>query len=141
MRGAVALLAAALVAPAEAAWLAGAARSARARGGVSTLSRSTIALQASSTQTRPLLDAISDAGVVGVLASDEQQLAVEAAAAALEGMGAEPAQARVPLGGTYDLLYSMAKGGSNGKVGPFIGKVRTLERAARTGALGLATRA
>ena len=29
----------------------------------------------------------------------------------------------MPLAGTYDLLYSMAKGGSNGKVGPFVGTV------------------
>ena len=29
----------------------------------------------------------------------------------------------MPLAGTYDLLYSMAKGGSNGKVGPFVGAV------------------
>jgi len=29
----------------------------------------------------------------------------------------------VPLAGTYELLYSMAPGGSNGKVGPLVGRV------------------
>ena len=71
----------------------------------------------------PLLDAIVEAGVVGVDASDEQQARVEELASALAGTGSEKAQSRVPLQGTYDLLYSMSKGGSNGKVGPFVGSV------------------
>ena len=33
------------------------------------------------------------------------------------------APARIPLTGTYDLLLSTAEGGSNGKVGPFVGSV------------------
>ena len=84
-----------------------------------------------------------------VVAAAAQQ-SVEDAAAALEGASAVPAQARVPLAGvcasvmtpqsrphqtvrlahqnrasvagTYDLLYSAAKGGSNGKIGPFVGQ-------------------
>lgn len=70
-----------------------------------------------------LLDTVAASGPVGILASDEEQAAVEATAAALAGTSDEAAQARVPLGGTYDLLYSAAKGGSNGKVGPFVGTV------------------
>jgi len=77
-----------------------------------------------SANSAPLLDAIADAGVVGILATEEQQARVEEAANALQGAGDDaPEEARVPVRGTYDLLYSMAKGGSNGKVGPFIGKV------------------
>eukprot|EP00746_Dinoflagellata_sp_MGD_P131859 gnl/MRDRNA2_/MRDRNA2_65600_c0_seq1.p1 gnl/MRDRNA2_/MRDRNA2_65600_c0~~gnl/MRDRNA2_/MRDRNA2_65600_c0_seq1.p1 ORF type:complete len:201 (+),score=46.70 gnl/MRDRNA2_/MRDRNA2_65600_c0_seq1:71-604(+) len=61
-------------------------------------------------------------GPIGVDASKELQDEVEAAAVALQGLGAaEPA--RVPLAGTYDVEFSMAKGGSNGKVGPLNGKV------------------
>lgn len=48
---------------------------------------------------------------------------MEELVSALEGSGPEPAQARVPLAGEYELLYSAAKGGSNGKVGPFTGVV------------------
>ena len=70
----------------------------------------------------PLLDAISVAGVVGVDAPEEAQARCEEAAAELSSSGPASA-ARVPLAGTYDLLYSMAKGGSNGKVGPFVGRV------------------
>ena len=66
---------------------------------------------------------VLEAGVVGVDASDEQQARVEELASALAGTGSEKAQSRVPLQGTYDLLYSMSKGGSNGKVGPFVGSV------------------
>ncbi|GMH97661.1 hypothetical protein TrST_g10696 [Triparma strigata] len=32
----------------------------------------------------------------------------------------------IPLTGTHELLFSMAKGGSNGKVGPFVGKVNQI---------------
>mmetsp|Transcript_54330 Transcript_54330/g.140319 ORF Transcript_54330/g.140319 Transcript_54330/m.140319 type:complete len:233 (-) Transcript_54330:435-1133(-) len=72
----------------------------------------------------PLLDAIEAAGVVGVDAEPEAQARCEEEAAALSATATNSiAAARVPLAGTYELLYSMAKGGSNGKVGPFIGKV------------------
>jgi len=62
--------------------------------------------------------------VVGVDATEEDQARCEAAAVALatEGVSSR-ALAQIPLAGTYDLLYSMAKGGSNGKVGPLVGKV------------------
>ena len=66
--------------------------------------------------------AAASAGVVGVKATEGEQAAVEAAAAALKGGGA-PSPARVPLSGTYELVYSAAKGGSSGKLGPFVGKV------------------
>ena len=70
-----------------------------------------------------LLSAINAAGTpVGIKASEEAQEAVSAAAEALRGTGAA-APARVPISGTYELLWSMAKGGSNGKVGPFVGSV------------------
>jgi len=58
---------------------------------------------------------------VGVDASEEQQARVEAEATALAGTYGD--QALIPLSGTYDLLYSMSKGGSSGKVGPFAGAV------------------
>ena len=74
--------------------------------------------------TSPLLDAIEAAGVVGIDASEEDQARCESEASALSDKApSNVAAARVPLMGTYDLLYSMAKGGSNGKVGPFVGKV------------------
>ena len=70
-----------------------------------------------------LLAAIDAAGTpVGIKATEEAQEAVSAAAEALRGTGAAAA-ARVPISGTYELLWSMAKGGSNGKVGPFVGSV------------------
>jgi len=69
-----------------------------------------------------LLRLIELSGPVGIDATEEQRDAVEAAAAALQGKGmAEPA--KVPLAGTYRLLYSSAKGGSNGKLGPLTGSV------------------
>lgn len=78
---------------------------------------------ATSPATMPLLDAISQAGVVGVEASDEQQAKVEQLASSLSGTGDDKAQSRIPLSGTYELLYSMSKGGSSGKVGPLTGSV------------------
>lgn len=63
----------------------------------------------------PLLNALAETGPVGVDASEEQQASIESLAGALDGKGDDAAQARVPLKGTYDLMYSMAKGGSNGK--------------------------
>ena len=71
----------------------------------------------------PLLAALAESGPVGVDTTEEQQDTIEKLASALDGQGADEAQANVPLKGTYDLLYSMAKGGSNGKVGPFVGAV------------------
>ena len=69
-----------------------------------------------SASTAPLLNALAETGPVGVDASEEQQTSIESLASALDGTGEDAAQARVPLKGTYDLMYSMAKGGSNGKV-------------------------
>ena len=66
-----------------------------------------------------LCDATPDNGV-GV--SEERLKEIEAAIEALEqDCPAEPAKR--PLEGTYDLLFCTAPGGSNGKVGPFVGKV------------------
>jgi hypothetical protein len=78
-----------------------------------------------SASTAPLLKALAETGPVGVDASEELQASIESLASALDGTvkGEDAAQARVPLKGTYDLMYSMAKGGSNGKVGPLTGKV------------------
>ena len=76
-----------------------------------------------SAATAPLLAALADSGPVGVDAAEDVQAQIELLACELEGKGEDDAQARVPLSGTYDLLYSMAKGGSNGKVGPFVGAV------------------
>lgn len=58
----------------------------------------------------------------GVGASDEEIAAVEAAIQELEPF-CQKAPAQAPLTGAYDLLFCTAKGGSNGKVGPFVGKV------------------
>jgi len=88
---------------------------------VSNVKRCTV--EAVAAAAAPLLDAISAAGVVGVDAPEEAQVRCEDTAVALSEEAPSVAAARVPLAGTYDLLYSMAKGGSNGKVGPFIGKV------------------
>ena len=83
-------------------------------------SGSTIGLADASKQA--LVAACQSAPPNGVGASEEEVAAVEAAIQALEPFCAEqPAQA--PLTGAYDLLFSTAKGGSNGKVGPFVGKV------------------
>ena len=73
--------------------------------------------------TAPFIAALRDSGPVGILSTEEQQADIEKLACELDGKGDDDAQANVPLKGTYDLLYSMAKGGSNGKVGPFIGAV------------------
>ena len=73
--------------------------------------------------TSQLLAALAESGPVGVDTSEEAQAQIERLASELDGAGSVDAQARVPLKGTYDLLYSMAKGGSNGKVGPFVGAV------------------
>lgn len=70
----------------------------------------------------PLLAACTTAGQVGLDATEDEQAAVTAAAEALQGQGAK-SPARVPLAGTYDLLYSASKGGSSGKLGPLTGKV------------------
>lgn len=75
-----------------------------------------------------LLEVASAAGPVGVDASPEDQAKVEELASALKGTGSEAAQARVPLAGEYELVYSASKGGSNGKVGPFVGKVTQIIR-------------
>lgn len=58
----------------------------------------------------------------GVDAPEDVKAAVEAAAATLEGSCPER-PARMPLSGTWDLLYCTAPGGSNGRVGPFVGQV------------------
>ena len=58
----------------------------------------------------------------GVGAPPERQEAISSAIAKLEPYCAE-APARIPLDGVYELLYCSAKGGSNGKVGPFVGSV------------------
>ena len=58
----------------------------------------------------------------GVGASDEAVQEIEAAIVELEP-SCGPAPAKEPLTGTYDLLFCTAPGGSNGKVGPFVGKV------------------
>ena len=69
-----------------------------------------------------LIKAAARAGTVGTDANEADRSAVEAAAEALRGQGArEPA--RVPLRGTYELLYSGSPGGSSGKLGPFTGVV------------------
>jgi len=39
-------------------------------------------------------------------------------------MGTDPAPAQIDLGGTHDLIYSAAPGGSSGAVGPLVGKVQ-----------------
>ena len=62
------------------------------------------------------------AGQVGLDASKEAQQSVQAAAQALTA-DCGPAPAEVPLSGTYELLHCMSKGGSSGKVGPFVGRV------------------
>lgn len=72
-----------------------------------------------------LVEATASSGPVGIDASEEAQAAVEAAAAALRGQGAA-APATLPLRGTYSLLYSAAKGGSNGKLGPLTGTVQQI---------------
>ena len=81
---------------------------------------------------RPLLNAAASKAALirlcedtpknGVDASEERQSEIEAAIEALQPL-CPPAPARRPLEGIYDLAYSSAKGGSNGKVGPFVGKV------------------
>lgn len=58
----------------------------------------------------------------GVGATLEQQEAITSAIVELEPHCTD-APARVVLSGTYELLYCSAKGGSNGKVGPLVGKV------------------
>ena len=72
--------------------------------------------------TMPLLDAISEAGVVGCDATRSSRRRWSDLHQSLLAL-ATMALAKVPLSGTYELLYSMSKGGSSGKVGPLVGKV------------------
>lgn len=58
----------------------------------------------------------------GVGAASGRVADVERAATALERL-CPPSPTSLKLTGVWDLLYSTAPGGSNGKVGPFIGKV------------------
>mmetsp|Transcript_37688 Transcript_37688/g.69686 ORF Transcript_37688/g.69686 Transcript_37688/m.69686 type:complete len:245 (+) Transcript_37688:96-830(+) len=58
----------------------------------------------------------------GVGVSEERLAEIEASIAELE-QGCPPKPARRELSGIYDLLFCTAKGGSNGKVGPFVGEV------------------
>lgn len=58
----------------------------------------------------------------GVGATPERQAEIADAIAALKPHCAD-APARIPLNGVYELLYCSSKGGSSGKVGPFVGKV------------------
>ena len=58
----------------------------------------------------------------GVGATDEQQAQIEQAISQLEPLCADD-PARRPLSGVYDLVYCTAQGGSNGRVGPFVGTV------------------
>ena len=109
-------------------FLIGALQLSAARSGRSpTQSRSAL-IRASAVESptlAPLIQAATASGPVAVDASDEAQAAVESAAVALRGQGAA-APADIPLRGTYSLLYSAAKGGSNGKLGPLTGTVQQI---------------
>ena len=72
-----------------------------------------------------LLEAVKESGPIGLTASAYKRSVVEAAAVALRGHGVA-APAMLPLRGTYELLYSGSKGGSNGKVGPLSGTVQQI---------------
>jgi len=69
-----------------------------------------------------LVAACQSAPPNGVGASEAEVAAVEAAIQGLEP-NCPPQPAQAPLSGVYELLFCTAKGGSNGKVGPFVGKV------------------
>lgn len=69
-----------------------------------------------------LVSLISSTTPVGIDAPTETVASIEAACAVLE-KSAPPNLTDLPLTGVHDLLFSMAKGGSNGKLGPFTGKV------------------
>lgn len=69
-----------------------------------------------------LYDLCAEAPKNGVDVSDELKASIEAAASELEPVCQEQ-PARMPLKGVWDLVYCTAPGGSNGKVGPFVGNV------------------
>mmetsp|Transcript_49677 Transcript_49677/g.112811 ORF Transcript_49677/g.112811 Transcript_49677/m.112811 type:complete len:213 (+) Transcript_49677:102-740(+) len=58
----------------------------------------------------------------GVGAPGDVKAEIELAATKLEA-ACLPGPARRDLSGVYELIYSTAPGGSNGKVGPFVGRV------------------
>lgn len=74
------------------------------------------------------LESLCAGSANGVRADDARRAAVEAAAAALAGGGGGVAEAaaRVPLTGTWDLLFCTAPGGSSGKLGPLVGAVQQI---------------
>ncbi len=69
-----------------------------------------------------LVSLINKAPRNGVGSSKETVAEIESAVKSLEQF-CPPQPARKTLVGIYDLLYCTAPGGSNGKVGPFVGKV------------------
>jgi len=79
-------------------------------------------LQEVSRQKRALRTLCADAPKNGVGTSEDLKDDIENAAKALEpSCQGQPARAK--LEGVWDLLYCTAPGGSNGKVGPFVGDV------------------
>lgn len=62
-------------------------------------------------------------GPVGILLSEQEQEALVSAAKTEVAPLSDKKPARTPLSGLHKLVYSAAPGGSNGKIGPFVGKV------------------
>ena len=87
------------------------------------LRAATAGVSSDAAQLKAALDSLcSTAPPNGVGADEALQAEVESAITELEPLCCE-APAQRPLEGVFDLVYTSAKGGSNGKVGPFVGAV------------------
>lgn len=83
-----------------------------------------VGLSASAPPAARLLDALRKSGPVGVLADPQlAQMVDDQATQLAKDVPPTYAPAKIPLKGTYQMLFSASKGGSNGKVGPFVGNV------------------
>jgi hypothetical protein len=73
-------------------------------------------------QVQELLRVARDIGQVGADSSEADQERVASLARKLVPL-TDDSPARRPLQGVHNLVYSASKGGSSGKIGPFVGKV------------------
>jgi hypothetical protein len=70
-----------------------------------------------------LLATCAEYGQVGSKLTEDQRSIIDDMASSLAPY-TDPAPAQIDLGGTHDLIYSAAPGGSSGAVGPLVGKVQ-----------------
>ncbi|GMI13310.1 hypothetical protein TrLO_g7927 [Triparma laevis f. longispina] len=87
------------------------------------LIRSTLSLKSSSSSVEDLRSLINEAGQIGISVDPDL---VSKIITVVDGLPQTVNPTEIKLTGTHELLFSMAKGGSNGKLGPFVGKVNQI---------------